>query len=211
MINDNSNYDKEYQDKYRKENKEDIIEYKKEYRKNNKEKISKQKKIFYIKNKEKIILKTKEYRTENKEKISEYKKEYQKEKLSSNPEYRLRRYISKNIWRMLKINNSSKVGCSILNHLPYSLIELTKYIESLFEPWMNWSNQGLYEEKEWNNNNSSTWKWQLDHIIPQSDLPYTSMDDENFRKAWSLSNLRPLSAKQNLLDGVNKTRHIKGK
>jgi hypothetical protein len=59
---------------------------------------------------------------------------------------------------------------------------------------MTWENRGIYKANEWDDNNKSTWKWQLDHIIPQSDLPYTSMDDENFKKCWSLDNLRALSS-----------------
>ena len=51
--------------------------------------------------------------------------------------------------------------------------------------------------------------WHIDHIIPQSLLPYSSMEDDNFKKCWALSNLRPLSAKQNLLDGANRIRHKK--
>lgn len=43
--------------------------------------------------------------------------------------------------------------------------------------------------------------WQLGDIIPQSIFPYITMDCEEFRKCWDLSNLRPLSAKQNILDG----------
>lgn len=78
--------------------------------------------------------------------------------------------------------------------------ELHDHLESLFEPWMNWDNHGIYDVTSWNDDDSSTWTWQIDHIIPQSKLPYTSMDDENFRKCWSLSNLRPLSAKQNVND-----------
>lgn len=31
------------------------------------------------------------------------------------------------------------------------------------------------------------------------------MEDENFKKCWALSNLRPLSAKQNVLDGNRPT------
>jgi hypothetical protein len=46
-----------------------------------------------------------------------------------------------------------------------------------------------------------------DHIIPQSKLQYTSMKDENFKKCWSLENLRPLSAKQNVIDGATRIRH----
>ena len=40
-----------------------------------------------------------------------------------------------------------------------------------------------------------------------SELPYTSMTDDNFKKCWSLNNLRPYSAKQNILDGLTKIRH----
>lgn len=72
---------------------------------------------------------------------------------------------------------------------------------------MNWNNQGTYNVQTWDSNDSTTWTWQLDHIIPQSDLPYISMEDNNFKKCWSLNNLRPLSAKQNLLDGATRIRH----
>ena len=72
---------------------------------------------------------------------------------------------------------------------------------------MNWDNWGRFISKKWNDHDKLTWTWQLDHIIPQSDLPYTSMEDDNFKKCWSLDNLRPLSAKQNYLDGINRVRH----
>jgi hypothetical protein len=48
--------------------------------------------------------------------------------------------------------------------------------------------------------------WNLDHIIPQSDLPFVSMEEENFKKCWALINLRPYSAKQNLIDGNRRNR-----
>ena len=76
---------------------------------------------------------------------------------------------------------------------------------------MNWQNKGSYRVKTWDDNDQTTWKWQIDHIIPQSDLPYTSMEDDNFKKCWALENLRPLSAKQNIFDGTNRVRHNKGK
>ena len=67
--------------------------------------------------------------------------------------------------------------------------------------WMNWDNHGKYVAKTWNDDDPSTWTWNLDHIIPISHLPFHSMEDDNFKKAWALSNLRPLSAKQNVKDG----------
>lgn len=36
------------------------------------------------------------------------------------------------------------------------------------------------------------------------------MEDNEFQRCWSLDNLRPLSSKQNFLDGVRGTRHESG-
>src|ERR1019366_1955019 len=67
--------------------------------------------------------------------------------------------------------------------------------------WMTWDSQGDYRPETWNDNDPSTWKWQLDHIIPQSKLPYDNLNHPNLKKCWDLSNIRPLSAKQNIKDG----------
>lgn len=75
------------------------------------------------------------------------------------------------------------------------------HLEKQFELWMNWENYGIYRASVWNDENTDTWTWHIDHIIPQSLLPYTSMKDDNFKKCWALDNLRPLSAKRNILDG----------
>jgi hypothetical protein len=83
-------------------------------------------------------------------------------------------------------------------YLPYTVQEFVEHIAGLFEPWMTWQNRGRYETEKWNDNDKSTWVWSLDHIIRQTDLPFSSINDENFKKCWSLSNLRPLSSKQNL-------------
>jgi len=44
-------------------------------------------------------------------------------------------------------------------------------------------------------------------IIPQSTFKYSSMEDQEFKNCWALSNLRPLSAKQNNFDGIHQIRH----
>lgn len=88
--------------------------------------------------------------------------------------------------------------------MPYNAKELKEHIEKQFsEPgneWMNWENWGVYDLKTWDDNDKSTWKWQLDHIIPQSKFKYESMEDEEFKQCWSLSNLRPYSAKLNITE-----------
>jgi len=124
----------------------------------------------------------------------------------NNPCYVIKSSISHSIWVRLKSKKNNK---SCLNYLSYSISDLKLHLEKQFEPWMNWINYGRYKADDWNDNDQSTWKWQIDHIIPQSDLPYLSMEDDNFKKCWALENLRPYSAKQNLVDGVRRTRHIK--
>ncbi len=149
-------------------------------------------------------IKKQQYFITNKDKIYQHRVN----RIKTDPVYKLRTKISQIIWVRLKNNNSSKHGESILKYLPYTIQELKDHLESLFEPWMNWDNHGKYN-KNWDDNDPLTWKWNVDHIIPQSDLPYISMEDENFKKCWALSNLRPLSAKQNILDGTGRIRHTK--
>jgi hypothetical protein len=144
--------------------------------------------------------KRRQYRVENREKLNAY----DRGRKQRDPAYRLRTLISTSIYKALKNTNSSKNGVSCLQYLPYSLQELKDHLEKQFETWMTWENQGPCN---WNDNDFSTWTWQLDHIIPQSDLPYSSMNDDNFKKCWALENLRPLSAKQNATDGGTKIRH----
>lgn len=196
------------------------LKYQKEYFINNKEKIKIYQKSHYNTNREEIIKKQlirdsfrkeeisasqKIYRANNKDKFFLYRK-----KKSEKPEYRLRQRISNSVYQTLKFANSSK-NCSTFLVLNYSVHDLKAHLESLFEPWMNWDNWGAYDPKTWDDNDTSTWTWQIDHIIPQSSLPFSSLDDENFKKVWALDNLRPLSSKQNIYDGSNKVRHIKGK
>ena len=81
----------------------------------------------------------------------------------------------------------------MLNFLGYSIDDLKNHLQKQFDHKMTWDNYGIY--------------WHIDHIIPQSCLPYQSMSDDNFKKCWSLSNLRPLDAKTNILDGATRIRH----
>lgn len=87
---------------------------------------------------------------------------------------------------------------------------MTNHLQQSFDPWMNLNNYGKYDPKTWDDHDQATWTWNIDHVIPQSELPYFSMEEENFRKCWSLENLRPYSSKQNFLDGIYRIRHTKG-
>lgn len=177
----------------------------KEYYENNRQKYIALSRANYNNNLEYCKKQRKEYRKINKDKIREnariYDRKRSKIKRKNDPAYRLRSSMSKSIHRMLKSEGSSKKGESCLKYLPYTVEQLKYHIEFLFEPWINWNNQGVYDTKTWDDNDISTWTWNIDHIIPQSFLPYSSMEDDNFQKCWALDNLRPYSAKRNILDG----------
>jgi hypothetical protein len=193
-----------HQDKnYKIKNKNKISEYGAKYYQANKDKYATLNAINYVKYK--LSGKTKEYSRKynsiNREKINAEAREKFSLKRKKDLNFRINSDISRSIRYYLKINGGSKNRKSCRSFLPFTVEELKKHIESLFEPWMTWDNRGQYHINSWDDNDQSTWTWNIDHIIPQSKLPYASMEDDNFKKCWSLQNLRPLSSKQNLIDG----------
>lgn len=106
-------------------------------------------------------------------------------------EFRLK--IHGAVYRSLKYNMNTYVW----KFLPYTKDQLKIHLESQFESWMSWENQGKYIKKNWDENDQSTWTWQIDHIIPQAAFLFNSFYDDYFKKCWSLENLRPISSKEN--------------
>jgi hypothetical protein len=206
---DNNEEVKAYKKDWAELNKEERAAYQKQYYQDNKDWLQPKNKIYYEDNKEVILAQNKTYAKLNREARRAYQNEWERNKRATDPAFKLRKIVSRSICLVLKINGSSKAGRSVLLHLPYTFDELKAHIEFLFEPWMTWENWGLYNPKTWKDDDPTTWTWQLDHIIPHSTFHYTTMDCQEFRDCWALSNLRPLSAKQNLLDGSSKIRHPK--
>lgn len=193
-------------DKHKKQCKQCLSFKSLEYNKNHKSERKEYSKLWQRTDKRKKYIT--EYYQSNKDSLKVLQKERENKKYATDPAFRLRRIISASISRALKNNGSSKNNRSVNKYLPYSLTELKKYLEKQFEPWMTWDNQGVYDAKIWIDNDSSTWVWNIDHIIPHSTFDYTSMKDRSFIDCWALSNLRPYSAKQNVIDGLNRIRHI---
>jgi len=184
---------------YYADNRDKIIKDVKNYREENKDAIGEYKKEYYQENKDRI----KEYQIVNKDKIQKSANEQRKERRKNDPSFKMRTYVSNSIRDVLKGRKNSGTW----KNLHYTPQQLKEHLERQFEPWMTWQNHGKFDPTTWNDNDSRTWTWQIDHIIPQSDLPYTSMEDDNFKKCWALENLRPLSAKQNVVEGADRIRH----
>lgn len=155
-------------------------------------------------NKENLLQNWSEYRKNNKEKILQFNRGYYYTTIKNDPVKNIRKIVSHSINKSLKLNNSSKNGKSITKHLSYTIEDLKEHLRSQFEPWMSWNNHGAYNKKTWKDDNTLTWFWQIDHIIPVCNFNYTSMNDPEFQKCWALENLRPLSAKQNIIDNARK-------
>ena len=163
----------------------------------------------YQKNKDKKKEYNKQYRKKNRKKITEYQNKRVVEKYNSDPVFYLRYRMSGAIRDGLSYKDGSKKGKSILQYLPYTMAELKIHIENQFESWMNWNNHGRYNPNTWDEKDTSTWTWQIDHIDPHANFQYKSMEDETFQQCWALSNLRPYSAKKNNEDGGSRIRHKK--
>jgi len=172
-------------------NTEEYKQYMRTWRKNNRDKLRESNKK-WLKNNHDTAHQTRLKYTElNWEKIREADR-----KLRNTPVYKLRNSINhamRNSLDKLKLNDPTTDLSFCITYLPYTLEQLKFHLEELFEPWMSWENHGNYDP------NRKT--WQIDHIIPQSLLPFDSFTHPNFLKCWALENLRPLDALENIKKG----------
>lgn len=181
------------QKKYYEEHKEQRRIYSQEYysKEENKERSRKNRQIWIKNNKEKIREYTKNPVVKARKKLYDKKyfqkpevKERLKKKYKENIAYRIRNLIGNRIRKVLKQKDFSKQYKSCLDYLPYTMEELKVHLESQFQPGMTWENYGKYG-------------WHIDHIKPMNTFNIISMECEDFKKCWALSNLRPLWAKDN--------------
>lgn len=96
------------------------------------------------------------------------------------PAHRLRCRIGGQIRRILA---GQKRGLPTMELVGYTALELRAHLERQFLPGMSWSNMD---------------RWHVDHIVPISAFTIESVEDPELRRAWALTNLRPLWATENL-------------
>jgi hypothetical protein len=111
----------------------------------------------------------------------------------SSPESRLKSALTNAIGKTLKNSGEFYLAKNYLTYLPYDMEDLRIDLERKWSPWMNWENWGTYR--------AGTRTWQIDHVVPQSLLPYDGLEHPNFIKCWALSNLRPFETSLNLSKG----------
>jgi hypothetical protein len=136
----------------------------------------------YGERKEKILKQQKEYRDNNRDKINAYQRDYYQRTFKDDTYYKLCKGVGRSIRSALKKTGGVK-NSPTWSALPYTPEQLKEHLEKQFQPGMSWDNYG---------------EWEIDHIFPQSLLPYDSLDHPNFLKCWSLDNLQPLDKLANI-------------
>lgn len=148
----------------------------------NKKGILERYKSYSLKNKKKLSEYHRNWRNENKEVVREKKRRYEKEKKNNDPVYRLTSVFKNALTASIKEKNICKTS-KTFDILGYTKEELIEHLTKLFEPNMSMENYG---------------EWHIDHIIPISKFNYSSVNDNDFKECWSLSNLQPAWAFDNL-------------
>jgi hypothetical protein len=121
----------------------------------------------------------KQYIRDHPEKASQWWSNY-RNKHKNNPTWRLNQSMSGSIGRSLR---GKKAGRHWENLVGYSLETLITSLESKFKSGMTWDNYG---------------EWHIDHIKPKSRFSFTDISDKLFQECWSLDNLQPLWAADNI-------------
>ena len=188
---------KEYMKEYYLKNKEQIQKQQKEYRLKTKEHIKEVSKEYYSKNKEERSKQFKKYYSENIEKRKEYFKEYNSKlenrerrrnhvnnRYNTDINFRISQICRARILQALKSLNKSASTIKLIGCTPD---ELRRHIESKFEPWMTWENQGRGG-------------WDIEHI--KACANFNLGDPEQQCACFNWSNLQPMEHIANIKKGV---------
>ena len=151
-------------------NKDYINKITKEYKKSHPEASRRYSRMYYYRNRERILAK-------------KHEKDVTEEQRRKNRKYYHNNRISRVMAQRIRSSLKSKDGKSWADLVDYTIEELKAHLESKFKDEMTWNNYG---------------KWHIDHIKPISKFNVTSFDCYDFKECWSLNNLQPLWAVDNL-------------
>ncbi len=186
-----------YRNMRRAVNPEKEREREKQWRLNNPEacarKRAKQRERYWA-NREREIERAKEWQQKNKRSRAETKRQWNRDnrekvhlmtmrankKLRGTAKGSLNHRISTYMQRMLRGKKEMKSWRTLVD---FSLEQLMEHLEKHFLPGMSWENRG---------------QWHIDHVIPVSAFNFSSPTDIDFKRCWSLENLRPMWAADNI-------------
>ncbi len=112
--------------------------------------------------------------------LQKQKRAIRRKKAALKPGYRITNAMRARIWSAIKGKSNG-----LTSRLGYSQEGLMAHLESHFQEGMKWSNYG---------------KWHVDHKKPCA--LYDLTDKTQFDECWSLNNLQPLWAADNIKKGA---------
>lgn len=168
------------------------------YRRLNPDRIKEIRTKYYIKNKSDIIQKNsanrraspqqaaqtmKKWTQKNKDRLNSLERDRYHRYRKFDPKFKLKKTFSRGIRRSLR----SPKDAALIKAVGYGIDDLRIHLERQFTGRMSWGNYGTL--------------WHIDHIVPLRCFTFDDINDEEFKRAWALSNLRPLWKKKNLQKG----------
>lgn len=170
-----------YARKWREAHKEQYRKYMKRWSSENKDKIKEYKHEDYLKHKERYVQSKNRWHAQNPEKVREAVRKSCR-KMRSTPRGHLSSSISRGI--AYSISKGTKGGNRWEALVGYTVDQLKIHLEKQFIDGMSWDNYGPV--------------WHIDHKIPISAFNFKAPEDIDFKKCWSLKNLQPMWAFDNM-------------
>lgn len=140
-------------------------------------------------NPERVRQKRKEWLAKDPARTREIYRACQKRRLAD-PAKRLHARVSNQVWQSLRGLKSGRATESLLG---YTFAELRAHLERQFVKGMGWHNMG---------------EWHVDHIVPLASFAIAGPECPEFKRAWALTNLRPLWAAENIAKRDKRTHLI---
>lgn len=162
--------------KWAEENRDKSRKIKSEWKKRNPEVVRKHAREAARRNPEKQAARKLAYRAENRH----VERAYLQKRRAEDPLQKLQDSMGN---RFRDVLRSNKGGRSWKVLAGYDCVQLKAHLESKFLPGMSWENYG---------------EWHIDHIRPVSSFDFSKDVDAAARACWSLENLQPLWASDNL-------------
>jgi hypothetical protein len=134
---------------------------------------------WYKENKESVCLRAERWHKENRDKVVECCRRAGAARRAT-PRGKLENNLSSDICKSLR---GKKAGTSWQALVGFTCDDLKRHLEKQFHGGMSWDNYGKL--------------WEIDHIIPKIAFNFESPQDIDFKRCWSLSNLRPLEVSEN--------------
>ena len=166
---------------YYEQNKATILARTSRWHKENRKRKNQTSLEYYREHKVALLAKGKIYKLSNKAKLSAARRKRETERFKTDLVFRLNSKFGLAIRKALK---TKKCGRSWKKVLGYTAKDLKEHLEKRFLPGMTWDNYGTL--------------WHIDHKRPKSWFKYSSILDKEFFDCWSLSNLQPLFAIDNM-------------